>query len=227
VQVDRPAGEARRAQARASLSGDRQLGVVRETTDFKPRYAVISYIDASFWDTVTEFVVAFDPTIYATAKARAAKVLTATTAAELPPEGWIAGGHECERCLFAKACGIERRAMPQATTTTANPQFVAEARDLAVAYKTHQGEADAATVKVREIQHEIRERLRVKALRRVDGDDFSIVWSPVKGRQSFDVKALSAAAAAAGVDVGKFETIADPGDRLDVRVRGAHGRGGS
>ena len=61
---------------------------------------------------------------------------------------------------------------------------------------------------------------RAKGLRRVAGDDFSIVWSPVKGRQSFDVKALKAAAIAAGVDVAQFETIGEPTDRLDVRVQG-------
>jgi hypothetical protein len=40
----------------------------------------------------------------------------------------------------------------------------------------------------------------------------------VKGRQ-YDVKALSAAAAAAGVGVEEFETSGTLGDRLDVRVR--------
>jgi hypothetical protein len=201
-----------------------QLGVVRETTEFQPRYAIISYIDASFWDLTTEFAVEFDPDIYARAKARAARVLTAAAASELPPEGWIAGGHECERCPFTKACGIERRAVPAPSATTVDPQLVAEIRDLAITYKARQSEVDASTSKVREVQNEIRERLRAKGLRRVAGDDFSISWTPVKGRQGFDVKALSAAAAAAGVDVRKFETIADPGDRLDVRVREARPR---
>ena len=58
--------------------------------------------------------------------------------------------------------------------------------------------------------------------RRVNGDDFSVLWTPVKGRQGYDVKALSAAAAAAGVGVQEFETGTIPGDRLDVRVREAH-----
>jgi hypothetical protein len=198
-----------------------QLGIVRETTEFKPRYAVISYTDASFWDVTIEFVIAFDSDIYASAKARAAKVLTASAASELPPEGWIAGGHECERCPFANTCGIERRAVPPPSDASADLQFVAEIRELAIAYKACQGAVDSATVKVREVQHEIRERLRAKELRRVASDDFSVNWTPVKGRQGFDVKALSAAAAAAGVDVSKFETVTDPGDRLDVRVREA------
>jgi hypothetical protein len=201
-----------------------QLGVVRETTEFQPRFAVISYINASFWDDVAEFVVEFDPGIYASANARAARVLTAAAAVELPPEGWIAGGHECERCLFTKACGIERRAIPAPSAITADPQLVAEIRDLAVACKARQSEVDVAATKVRELQQEIRERLRAKGLRRVAGDDFSVTWSPVKGRQGFDVRALGAATAAAGVDVSKFETVADPGGRLDIRVREARAR---
>ena len=148
-------------------------------------------------------------------------MLTASAASELPPEGFIAGGKECERCPFTKACGIEHRAVPSLSTDSADPQFVTEIRELAVAHRAHQGEVEAATIKVREVQHEIRERLRAKGLRRVAGDDFSVTWVPVKGRQGFDVKALSAAAATAGVDVNKFETIGNPSDRLDIRVREA------
>jgi hypothetical protein len=197
-----------------------QLGVVRETTEFQPNFCVLVYIDASFWDTITEFVVAFDPDIYANAKARAVKVLTANTASELPPEGWIAGGKECEHCPFTKACGIERRALPNGTGN-ADPQFAAEIRALAVAYKACQADVDAAEARLRASRHDIQERLRAKQLRRVAGDDFSVTWTPVKGRQGFDVEALSAAAAAAGVGVHEFETSTAPGDRLDVRVREA------
>jgi hypothetical protein len=111
--------------------------------------------------------------------------------------------------------------VPAPSATIVDPQLVAEIRDLAIAYKARQGDADAATTKLREVQHEIRERLRAKGLRRVAGDDFSVTWSPVKGRQGFDVKALSAAATAVGIDVTEFETVGDPGDRLDIRVREA------
>src|SRR5262245_52266623 len=138
-----------------------QLGVVRETTEFQPSFCVLVYIDASFWDTITEFVVAFDPGIYTSAKARAVKVLTANAASELPPEGWIAGGKECEHCPFTKACGIERRALPDGGGK-AGPQFTAEIRELAVVYKAHQAEVDAAEARLRASQHDIKERLRAK-----------------------------------------------------------------
>jgi hypothetical protein len=196
-----------------------QLGLVREIRHFAPEYAVVSYADASFWSEITEFAVKFDPTIYDNAKTRAAKIMTATQASELPPEGWISGGHECKHCPFAQACGIKRHTVPEISNTAADPQFVSEIRDLAREAKRHQGAADAAEAELRQNQHDIRERLRAKGLRRVAGDDFSVVWSPVKGRQSFDMKALKAAAIAAGVDITQFETIGEATDRLDVRVQ--------
>jgi hypothetical protein len=197
-----------------------QLGVVRETTEYQPCFGVLTYINASFWDNITEFAIGFDPAVYANAKARATKVLTANSASELPTEGWIAGGKECEHCPFTKACGIERHALPNGNDCV-DAQFAAEMRELAVAYKVRQAEVDAAEARLRASQYEIKERLRAKQLRRVAGDDFSVTWTPVKGRQGYDVRALSAAAAAAGVGVQEFETGATPGDRLDVRVREA------
>jgi hypothetical protein len=220
--------EAKTVDPRVKLDGPKpehryqvivQLGLVRETTQFAPRYAVISYADASFWSEITEFAVAFDPDVYETAKRRAAKLMTAHSASELPPEGWIAGGHECKYCPFVTACGVARHAVPEVSNAAIDPQFVTEARDLAREAKHHQGAVVAAETQLRNVQHEIRERLRAKGLRRVAGDDFSIIWPPVKGRQSFDVRALKAAAIAAGVDVAQFETIGEPTDRLDVRVQ--------
>jgi hypothetical protein len=197
-----------------------QLGIVREVGGFAPRYAVISYADASFWSDVTEFAVAHDPVVYENAKRRAAKVLTAGKPSELAPEGYIAGGHECKYCPFTRACGVERRAVPEQTSAPPDPQFVAEVRDLARDARRHRDDAEAAEARLRETQHEIKARLRAKQLRRVAGDDFSIVWSPVKGRISTDTPALKAAATAAGVDVTRFESVGEPSDRLDVRVQG-------
>jgi hypothetical protein len=220
--------EAKTVDPRVKLDGPKpehryqvivQLGLVRELTPFAPEYAVISYADASFWSEITEFAVRFEPDVYENAKARAAKVMTARQASELAPEGFITGGHECRYCPFAKTCGIARHTVPELSSAAVDPQFVAEAHDLAVEAKRSQSAVADAETQLRNVQHEIRERLRAKGLRRVAGDDFSIVWSPVKGRQSFDVPALKAAAIAAGVDVNQFETTGEPTDRLDVRVR--------
>ena len=100
-----------------------QLGVVRETTEFQPSFCVLVYIDASFWDVVTEFVVAFDSDVYANAKTRAVKVLTANAASGLPPEGWIAAARSASTAHSrrpAASNGARCRTVP-ATPTRNSP----------------------------------------------------------------------------------------------------------
>ncbi len=196
-----------------------QIGLFRELTSHRPEVALISYANASFLDDVVEFVVCFDPAIFDNAKHRAADIVTATAPSELKPEGWIAGGKECEFCPFTKTCGVVRHAVPtQPRAEPPDPQFVAEIADMAREAKDRRGIVETATAHLREIEQEIRERLRAKGLRRVDGDGVSVVWSPVKGRPSYDMAGIREAAAKAGVDVSRFETTGDPTDRLVIRV---------
>jgi len=46
------------------------------------------------------------------------------------------------------------------------------------------------------------------------------VWSAVKGRPSYDMKAIHAAAVAAGINLAQFETTGQASDRLDIRIAG-------
>jgi CRISPR/Cas system-associated exonuclease Cas4 (RecB family) len=196
-----------------------QLGLLRELTAHRPQYAVISYINASFPDDVEEFAVAFDEQTFATAKKRAATIMTATAADQLPPEGWIAGGRECKYCPFTKACGVMRHTVPtQPPIEAPDPQFVAEIADLARQAKEHETAADRATTRLRGLHTEIKDRLRAKRLRRINGDSVSVLWSPVKGRPAYDNKGIREAAAKAGVDLAQYETVGEPTDRLVIRV---------
>ncbi len=159
----------------------------------------------------------FDPAIYETAKKRAAAIVTALSFDELKPEGWIAGGKECEWCPFTKACGRERARVPD-QASEADPQFAAEIADLAREAKQLEAAADATTAQLRGVQYEIRERLRAKGLRRVVGNGVSVLWSAVKGRQSFDMKRIREAAANAGIDLAQYETAGEPTDRLVITI---------
>jgi hypothetical protein len=200
------------------LQAQVQLNLFHETTKHHPDYALISYINASFWDDVAEFPVRFDPGIYEKAQARATEIMLARSAEELRPEGWIAGGSECNYCPFTRACGRERHAVPTGEDFQLPTQLLAEFSDMARDVKDLQRKAEVATSNLRGAQHDLKERLRVHNLRRVAGDGFSITWSAVKGRPSYDIPAIREAAAAAGVDLTKFETMGQPSDRLEVRV---------
>jgi hypothetical protein len=103
-----------------------QMGIIREQTPYKPTHSLLSYMDASFWDEVKEFVIPFDPGIYAVAKVRARKIMTATSVEEMEPEGYFAGGNECKYCPFTRACGVVRMSPPEDNKAPVDPQFAAE-----------------------------------------------------------------------------------------------------
>jgi len=198
------------------------MGLFGELTPYRPEWAVISYANASFLDDVVEFPVHFDPAIFASAKARAAEIMTAESPEDLRPEGWIAGGRECEYCAFNQACGRIRHAVPPAPMKEPpDPQFVAELSDLARLAKERRRIVESATAALRTVEHEIRERLRGKGLRRVTDDGVSITWSPVKGRPSYDMQGIREAAQKAGVSLDEFVTVGEPTDRLTITIRDA------
>jgi len=193
-----------------------QMGLIRDLTALKPTHSVLSYIDASFWNEVREFVVPFDAGVYETAKNRATLVMTATDLKDLPPEGWIAGGRECNYCPFTKPCGIERRNLPfQDVGPPVDEQFKAEMIDRARQYRAAEKDGEDAEMRLREMSVEIKNRLREKGVKKIPG---VLQWSPVKGRQSYDNKAIKQAAIDAGIDVEQFSTVGEPTDRLTIQI---------
>lgn len=193
-----------------------QMGLVCARTDYQPGHSVLSYIDASFWNEVREFVIPFDPALFEKARERATLIMTATSVNEVAPEGWIAGGKECNYCPFTKACGIERRNLPfQDIGVPVDPQFAEEMRSSALLLKTAKDDRDRDEVLIRQLETDIKIRLREKGVKKIPG---VLVWSPVKGRQSYDNKALKEAAIAAGVDVEQFSTVGEPTDRLLIQI---------
>jgi hypothetical protein len=74
---------------------------------------------------------------------------------------------------------------------------------------------------LRELEYTIRKRLRSRGRHQVAADGVSVMWSPVKGRPSYDIPAIRRAAAQAGIDLSQFETTSEPSDRLTITIRGA------
>jgi hypothetical protein len=212
---------------RAKLDGPRsehtfqvqvQLGLLHIRTEYRPEYAVIVYSDASFWDLSYEFPIRRDPAVFEAAQRRAAKIMSATAAEQLPPEGWIAGGRECEHCPFSRACGGERTRAPVQSSESPDPQFVAEIATMARETKRREAALDAATAALRTAQLELKDRLRARGFRRIAGDGVTVTLSAVKGRPAYDMKAIREAAAAAGIDLNQFETTGESSDRLVINL---------
>jgi len=191
-----------------------QMGLIRELTPYRPDFAVVSYIDASFLHEVSEFVVKFDPAVFERAKARAARILT-SSAEELKPEGWITGGKECAWCPWIQRCNALRGGVPEKERPV-DAQAVAEIVDLCREALAAQRTQDQAAERFRELQEEIRDRLRKLDTRRIPG---VVAWSGVKGRVSWSTKELIQALRGAGIDPAPFQSVGEPTTRIAIDKR--------
>jgi CRISPR/Cas system-associated exonuclease Cas4 (RecB family) len=197
-----------------------QLGLFRRTTAYRPDVAVISYTNASFFDDIVEFVVAYDDAVFEQGRRRAATIKQSTDPAQLKPEGWIGGGAECKYCPFVTPCTAIRTGheMPVESDNTVDPVWLVKITDLAKRERQIATRISGDTEIQRNMQHELKELLKQAGLRQVAGHGVRIVWSPVKGRPSYDWPALREAATKLGLDIQRYETVGEPTDRLQITV---------
>jgi hypothetical protein len=198
-----------------------QMGIMHAKSKWRPAFAILAYVNASFMDEITEFKIDYDPDIYMHAQTRAMRIMTAGSHHELQPEGWIAGGKECEYCPFTDACGRARKEVPSEVKSVADVQFIAEISDMAREYKILENMIGGYEEERRRIQNDIKERLREKGQSKIVGDGISVSWSAVKGRETFDMAQIREVLANYGSDIDNFRREGTPGDRLTVTVKPA------
>lgn len=191
------------------------MGIIRAKTVHKPNYALISYANASFLDDITEFAIPFEENLYAAAKTRAAQIYKAKDAKELKPEGYIKGGKECDHCPFQEACGVERHNLPSAkyVTKEIDPQLKAEFIDMVRAANKIKAVKEGAEEEFKAAAEEIKDRLREKGIRKIEG---VLNWSDTKGRQSYDMASLIAAAESKGIKTEKYSRVGEATSRLTL-----------
>lgn len=171
-----------------------QMGTTRETTQYQPNYAVIVYLDASFFDDIDIFVVPFDQKTYEIAKDRARAAFDVSNPADIMAEGKFDGA-ACDYCPFKIACAqVSKGATP--TTGEANygnaPSKIMEEFEALVRAER----VSSAGKKALEKDHkEAAERLKMwfqeVGVRRAEVPGVvkaSITW--VKGRKSYDQEGL-------------------------------------
>lgn len=196
-----------------------QMGITREVTEYRPNYAVIVYIDASFFDDIEVFVVPFDQRTYEVAKDRARSVYQIKNVADVFPEGKVDGG--CTYCKFTQACA---RATGQATPTTGEANMTNTALPIMQEFEEILREERAASAarkaseaKYKSAAERLKAWFRDVGVRRAEVPGVakvSISWT--KGRKTYDVEAMRAA----GLPVDDFTKTSDGHDRLVIKEKG-------
>lgn len=187
-----------------------QLGLIREMTEFKPFFSVILYIDASFLNKITPFVVEFDEKQYAVAKQRAADVYRVNDPLLFMPEGRFTGA--CEHCRWKGPCGSSViNSIPQKNSKLARPEAVEETdplvRDYLATKKVYE-EAERALKLKAEL---IKEALLDNKVSSMAGKSWKATWFTVKGKTKIDMKRL-----AEDVDLTEYTSEGAPHDQLRV-----------
>jgi hypothetical protein len=190
-----------------------QLGLLNKRTNHAPQHGMILAADCSDLSVKT-FVVPFDPAAYANLKIRARQIMTAQSADELKPEGWIAQSGECDLCPFRGPCGIARTTPPAGNGANLDPGVIAQIAALGRKIIAADAAAEAAAQEARAYKEDLRNLLRDNDTRKATCDGVQVSWSPVAGRKTLDAEALRAA----GIDPELYQKVGAPSDRLVVKV---------
>lgn len=188
-----------------------QMGIVRETTKYKPNYAVILYVDASFLDKIKVFVVEYDASVWAAAQLRANKVYATEDPALLPAEGKI--DKACDFCKFKTACAyVTTGAIPDDNKAMQKDAGLAADFDpLMERYKAAQIAAKLAEANLERLKVEVKESLQDSGTRKLSPKDkrWNLSWYSQAGRKTLNRDRLEEA-------LGDLEPFMDEGDPFDV-----------
>lgn len=196
-----------------------QMGLTRMKTKWKPNYAVIIYVDASFLDDIEVFVVPYDQRVFEVAQRRADAVFRIKSAGEIEAEGKI--DNTCEYCKFKRACArTNQEAWPEdgtANEKNTDLPIMKEFGKLALRERVAQSAKKAAETEHKTAQEALKQWFRDTGVRwaEFDGIKGSISW--IKGRKTLDKSLLIAG----GIDVDEYMREGEGYDRLNISEKGS------
>jgi CRISPR/Cas system-associated exonuclease Cas4 (RecB family) len=196
-----------------------QMGITRETTRYRPNYAVIVYIDASFFDDIEVFIVPFDQRTYDIAKDRSRAAFDIKNVSEILPEGKIDGG--CEYCPYkgvcARATGLSTPTDGEANSKNTPLKIMEEFEGLIRDERAASAAKKTSEAAHKEASERLKQWFRDVGVRRAEVPGVakvSISW--IKGRKTYDVEAMRAA----GLPVEDFTREGEGHDRLSISEKG-------
>lgn len=193
-----------------------QLGIIRERTKFKPMYAVLVYVDASFHDNIKVFTVRYDEKKWEAARKRADLLFRTTDPGHLRPEGKF--DDSCKHCPFKQACAEATiGSIPEKTNdreVMKRPEDPVM-RELVAERERRRKKAEAATSEYEEQNQAIREHLQSMGRRGAQGDGWRISWYPQDGKKKLNKERLIEDT---GVNLDDYMEDGKPFDVLRVTV---------
>lgn len=197
-----------------------QMGLVRQTTEYKPQMAVLMYINASWLSDMRIFIVDYDEGSYRIGRERNDKVFGLDDAAMFAAEGKMDG--LCQYCNYQGACQTvteervpsARKALTKKEVEAQDTEFVDSLAPLVVERNAIAKRQKADKMALEEANEYIRQALIAEGTSRVVGDNFKVTYTAQAGRRTLS-KALMEAD---GVDPEKYMQDGGSFEKLTVTV---------
>lgn len=166
------------------------LGLIRETTEFRPTHWLILYFDASFLDDMTPFLVEWDEGVYNAAKLRANAIWKHDSPMAFEAEGKFEKG--CDYCMFRQACGDALLSEWASTDKTkeSDEAVIEEVKPLAEDFLEAKAKAEAANEELGLAKSRLTATLADLKTRSVKAPNFRVTWSAQKGNKVTDYKQM-------------------------------------
>ena len=188
-----------------------QMGLIRRMTEYKPMYAVIIYVDASFYDDILIFPVRYDPNMFKNGVNRANHLYAALGPSEIKPEGKLTG--KCKYCQWTHACAkVNGQGIPENEEGEDHPEIYARLDEQAEKREELKAKITDLEIELDNTNSEIKESLTDLDRRKAKTDFYRFNWSFQKGRQRIDTKQ----AEADGVDLEPYKSRGAPFEQLRI-----------
>lgn len=197
-----------------------QMGLIRDKTDYKPEYAVLIYINASWLSDIRIFVIEYDDAVYRIGRERNDKVFGVDDPGMFASEGKMDG--LCDYCNWRAACQkvtearvpAARKALGKKEVDAQDQEFVDSLAPLVVERNTANQTLKAAKERVEELNEAIRQSLIAEGTSRAVGDNWKVTYTAQAGRRTLS-KALMEAD---GIDPEKYMQEGGSFEKLTVTV---------
>lgn len=169
-----------------------QMGMIRDLTDYKPEYAALLYINASWLDDIRVFPIEFDENEYRIGRARNEAVFNAKAPGELAAEGKMDG--MCDYCPYQKSCAlasvsrVPKKTDPLKAKEIAmqDTQFLSALDPLVNKQLVLKDQKKDIESELEEVNEGIRQTLIQHGKSRAVGENWKISYSAQKGRKTLD-----------------------------------------
>lgn len=193
---------------------NQQIGLVIENTQYRPKYGIIVYVNASFVDDVRVFAVKYDPDVFESAKLRADLVYSSNDVSSVMAEGKIAGGKDCKFCPYQEKCAVvSAESVPTGKLSGYKDGDEEVLLSLVNDLQSAQVKEKEASTAINDTKEQIKEFMRkYKTGFAKLNDGRTVVYTKSEGRASLDKSKLSED----GIELDKYMKAGKPFETLKI-----------